>query len=169
MNDSNFGYIYFLQASNNKIKIGFSKTPLTRKKELERQVKEELQFLLIIEGSKYLEKKLLENFRIHKINGEWFKNNQEITNFISANKVQNLSRIELEIGLDISLSMSNNLKKLLKTHNIKMVELAKKLNIPTSTLSTYIKNNKAAYCPFSLKKISKYFNITIDDLLFGVL
>lgn len=76
--------IYFIQNKiTNNIKIGKSNNPLKRLNSLRTACTEELVILKVIEGGIEEEKKLHKMFSDYRIRGEWFRDNEQITNFIN--------------------------------------------------------------------------------------
>ncbi len=65
------------------------------------------------------------------------------------------------------LKIGKNLRKLMKQDQISFQRLSSKLNIPRSTLFGYAQNTYPK-SPKYLKKICNYFNISSDELLFGI-
>lgn len=59
------------------------------------------------------------------------------------------------------------LKKLMKDNNLSTRQLAKKCQLPLSTLSSYMSDVKASYNPAHLECLANYFKVSIDYLLFG--
>lgn len=60
--------------------------------------------------------------------------------------------------------ISNRLKTLRSTHNIKQAELAKTLSVSQSTISGW-ESERYEIDNFNLRKIADYFNVSIDYLL----
>ncbi len=76
--------IYFIQNEVTKnIKIGKSNNPLKRLSSLMTGSAESLILLRVIDGDRAEEKKLHEMFSDYRIRGEWFRDNEQITNFIN--------------------------------------------------------------------------------------
>lgn len=59
---------------------------------------------------------------------------------------------------------SQKLKDLRKQHNLTQAELAKKLNVGTSTIGMYESSIRRPSYEV-LKKIANYFNVTVDYLI----
>lgn len=60
--------------------------------------------------------------------------------------------------------ISNRLKFLRSTHNIKQADLAKILSVSQSTISGW-ESERYEIDNFNLRKIAEYFNVSIDYLL----
>lgn len=58
------------------------------------------------------------------------------------------------------------LEKLLKEHNISARELARQVGIPQSTLNNYL-SGRGPTKPEQILAIAKYFNVSMELLLFG--
>jgi len=76
MHHNNNMYIYIIEAKENKIKIGISKDPEKRLKQLQTGSFDKLKLVYKVEvkkeQSRYLEKKIHHNNNFNRINGEWF-------------------------------------------------------------------------------------------------
>ncbi|UCI23724.1 GIY-YIG nuclease family protein [Mesorhizobium sp. B2-8-5] len=70
-NDDARGYVYFLR-SGDRIKIGFSTTPLERTSNLRTSMPEDYDLCLILKGTRKDEKRLHSRFGSYRRNGEWF-------------------------------------------------------------------------------------------------
>lgn len=75
-------FIYLISNNNNSIKIGHSKNPLKRIKQLQTGNDNKLTLLLVCYADIYLEKRLHKMFLFHKKYGEWFTVSTEQLNFI---------------------------------------------------------------------------------------
>ncbi len=64
-------YVYFVCVGS-RIKIGFSKRPLTRTAEIAQQAAEKFGSVVIVRGSRSDERRLLDRFRAYQSRGEWF-------------------------------------------------------------------------------------------------
>lgn len=77
------GFVYFVQADNGgPIKIGFSESPKDRLAALQVNTPSKLRLLAVIEGTNENESALHKRFQKHKIQGEWFRPDQEIMEFV---------------------------------------------------------------------------------------
>lgn len=74
--------IYFIQAENNTIKIGYSKQPLSRLSELQVGSAHPLKLLAVIPGGPKKEKELHTRLQKYKLNGDWFKPEPEVINLV---------------------------------------------------------------------------------------
>ena len=84
-------YIYFFQSvDTGRIKIGLSKDPKKRMKQL--QTSERLFLLHAIKGTRWLESNLHDRFAHLRIHGEWFEPAQELFDYI-----EQLQGSEIEI------------------------------------------------------------------------
>ncbi|MGV6860992.1 MAG: GIY-YIG nuclease family protein [Putridiphycobacter sp.] len=77
-------HVYFMKnPRNNLIKIGVSIHPNIRKKQLESK-NNKLEILRIIDSGGFeLERELHEKFKQYRMQGEWFKSNEDILSFIN--------------------------------------------------------------------------------------
>jgi hypothetical protein len=73
--------IYFVE-TDGIVKIGFSKDPNTRLKDLETSMPHELNMILLIEGTMEDESAYHKRFEKDHIKGEWFALSYDITEFI---------------------------------------------------------------------------------------
>jgi hypothetical protein len=77
------GWIYFIsEENNNRVKIGYSKDPYKRLKQLQTGNSNKLILLNAIPGSQKEERKWHKLFCHSKINNEWFHLSEEILTFI---------------------------------------------------------------------------------------
>ena len=60
----------------------------------------------------------------------------------------------------------DNLNSLLVSHNMTKADLSRAINIPASTISSWTKNSDGISLT-TLKKISAYFNISLEELING--
>jgi len=83
------GYIYFVQGEfGGGIKIGYSKAPESRLKQLQTSYPDTLKILVLVPGSNKLEKDYHKEFENIKLNGEWFKPEKELLDVIEKLKVK---------------------------------------------------------------------------------
>jgi hypothetical protein len=76
--------VYFLRRkSNGEIKIGTSRNPLKRVKNLEHKIDDNLEVLCIIRGGVNLERQLHERFCEYHVRNEWFFPGKKIIDFIT--------------------------------------------------------------------------------------
>lgn len=68
------------------------------------------------------------------------------------------------MGINEIIKVGNNIKKIRKERNISQKDMAKKLNMPSSTYSNYENNNREPNAA-TLKKIANILNVDINDLL----
>lgn len=78
--------IYFIQAGDSAIKIGFTKNITQRHKELQAGHYEKLKIICDFKGGKALEKKLHKLAKKYRIRGEWF-----ITDVLRDSKIMNIA------------------------------------------------------------------------------
>lgn len=71
------GYVYFL-GNSERIKIGFSVTPLQRTSGLRTMAPIDFEFCLIVKGTRIDEKRLHQRFSAYRKNGEWFVTSRPI-------------------------------------------------------------------------------------------
>jgi hypothetical protein len=69
---NNNTYIYIIKNKNNQIKIGYSKNPFKRLKQLQTANSEKLELLAFFYANKVIEKRLHKMFYFDKKMGEWF-------------------------------------------------------------------------------------------------
>lgn len=65
------------------------------------------------------------------------------------------------------MRLLENLTELLKENNMNRTELAKQIGVAPSTINSWFSRNCENITLSNLIKISKFFNITIDDLVHG--
>lgn len=83
------GFVYFIQGENGgAIKIGFSKNPDSRLRELQTSYPDMLKILCLVPGSYKAEKEYHENFKDIRLNGEWFKPTKELLKEIEELKIK---------------------------------------------------------------------------------
>ena len=70
------------------------------------------------------------------------------------------------MSINIVMKFSNNLNQYLKSNNLSLKELAKRLDVPPSTVHGWV-NGIPPKNILTLKKIAEVFGCTIDDLCFG--
>lgn len=79
------GRVYFLQNPDTKrIRIGYTTRPMSRLREHQGAHDGDLDFLLVIDGTPRLEKKLHEQFKPYRKRGSWYEPSEELLNFITA-------------------------------------------------------------------------------------
>lgn len=77
------GYVYFIQGyCGGAIKIGYSKEPETRLKSLQTGYPDTLRILLLVPGSEKTEQYFHMKFEIYKLQGEWYKPDQVLLDYI---------------------------------------------------------------------------------------
>jgi hypothetical protein len=77
-------YIYFITNEDEKlVKIGFSKNPLGRLKQLETASSSKLKLAKVIKGTRESEVKYHRLFSRYKVRREWFRLSEEILCFIA--------------------------------------------------------------------------------------
>lgn len=78
------GYVYFVQGINGgAIKIGYSDNPETRLKALQTGYPDILKILLLVPGTEKTERYFHNKFAEYRLNGEWFRPEQDILKEIS--------------------------------------------------------------------------------------
>jgi hypothetical protein len=101
------GYIYFA-TYNDRIKIGYSKNPWARIRDLAIAVPE-IKLIKAIQADKISEKILHEEFRHLSIDREWFKFDKEIKKYIEGNLTTcDVSHSSWDILSSASVSVSDN-------------------------------------------------------------
>ena len=76
--------IYYLQQGDSgPIKIGYSAYPFKRMRQLQTANSVSLKLLLIVEGTKGLERRLHRQFSHLRIQSEWFSPSSELMSYIS--------------------------------------------------------------------------------------
>lgn len=68
------------------------------------------------------------------------------------------------MGINEIIKVGNNIKRIRKQKNISQKDMAKKLNMPSSTYSNYENNNREPNAA-TLRKIADILNVDISDLL----
>ena len=85
-------FIYFIEAVGlSRIKIGFSKKPLDRLKQLQTGSPTELSLIATIPGAQELEKELHDRFKASLSSKEWFHLTPDLKKFIDNLKNKNIS------------------------------------------------------------------------------
>ncbi len=79
-------HVYFIKSkTTNNIKIGVSKNPNERKKQIKQIKGDTLEILKIIASGGYaLESKLHRKFSKYRVNGEWFRPSKELLSYIDS-------------------------------------------------------------------------------------
>lgn len=79
-------YVYFIQADNHYIKIGYSAKPMDRMKSMTNSQLQHtsMKLLAITEGGRKLEKELHDRFAGSRYKGEWFNPTEELLQYISS-------------------------------------------------------------------------------------
>ncbi len=83
----------------------------------------------------------------------------------------NLARNVIEIRENFPMKekdifLSQNLKNLMKENNIKLNTLANIIGMNKSTLHNYL-NGSFPQSIMALRKLSQYFNLSVDELIFS--
>lgn len=88
------GFVYFVQGEfGGGIKIGYSKTPESRLKQLQTSYPDTLKILVLVPGNNKDEKTYHRKFEHIKLNGEWFKPEKELLD-----EIENLKTKHGQIG-----------------------------------------------------------------------
>ena len=82
--NTNEGFIYFI-STDKLVKIGYTNNIKQRTSTLKTLSPKPLRLLGVMKGSKYLERKLHNNFIKYIKHGEWFSASTELLKFIEAN------------------------------------------------------------------------------------
>lgn len=80
------GWVYFLQAENGLIKIGYSTDVNGRVETIQSLSPLKVNLLTILKGSRSLEANYHKTFAKHKHHGEWFETNEPLMNLIETIK-----------------------------------------------------------------------------------
>ncbi len=102
-------FVYFIQEKdikNGPIKIGYSKNPEERLKQLQNSNFRKLKLLFKYKAGKEEESKLHKKFEEYRLYGEWFESNSEIMKFI----LEKRSKIKMDFS---SKKVNNFLKEFL--------------------------------------------------------
>jgi transcriptional regulator with XRE-family HTH domain len=67
----------------------------------------------------------------------------------------------------VKSKFGTNLEMLLKTNRVTPRQLAKEISIPYKTIMDWMAANRMPRDPETLKKITQYFNCSLEFLLFG--
>lgn len=81
------GYVYFM-TSGCAVKIGFSRFPYERIKQLRRQGYRPLTLLGTMPSRDGLERELHQRFAAYRISGEWFRPSSELAEFIAVSTAE---------------------------------------------------------------------------------
>jgi len=96
---NNTSYVYFVQnLFTGNIKIGRSMYPETRFKELQTGNDCKLSLMAFCEEYYHKESKLHKQFSNYRLNGEWFKYNENLINLINNIRSANLLKYGKEVG-----------------------------------------------------------------------
>ena len=96
--------IYFMQAGNGPIKIGFSTNIKSRLPEIQRWHPEEIRLLKMVTGRIEGERDIHRLFKEDRIRGEWFKPSEKLMAFINGlqdsyeSKKEKRRRLRLTLG-----------------------------------------------------------------------
>lgn len=83
------GYVYFVQGCcGGAIKIGYSKDPESRLKALQTGYPDTLRILALVPGTEKTEKYYQRKFELYRLNGEWYRPEQEILDKIKEIKTK---------------------------------------------------------------------------------
>jgi DNA-binding XRE family transcriptional regulator len=117
--------VYFIQAKNGPIKIGYTKSVITRLQSLQTSNTEKLIVLGTIKGDAKKEKNIHEKFKHLRISGEWFKSDPELLSFIRKNNTIILEKNKKE------KTYLPKLERIFKTigENIKLARLRRKITM----------------------------------------
>ncbi|MDP3554860.1 GIY-YIG nuclease family protein [Methylocystis sp.] len=74
------GYVYFMFCANH-VKIGFSKNPARRMREMGTARAEDVKILIAAQATQHQERLVQEAMRTHHFRGEWFRADDEIFTF----------------------------------------------------------------------------------------
>ena len=76
-------YIYFVQAGEKgPVKVGLSKNPMSRVKQLQTSNPHTLKLLGIIPGDRETEEMIHDKFEDHRLEGEWFEPTNELIDIV---------------------------------------------------------------------------------------
>lgn len=78
------GYVYFVGGATGDVKIGYSRNPWARIKELQTANPEKLSVVATIRTTEVSERRVPELFERERVNGEWFKRSPVIVKAIKA-------------------------------------------------------------------------------------
>ena len=67
----------------------------------------------------------------------------------------------------VKSKFGTNLESLLRANRVSPRQLAKEIDVPYKTLMDWIAANRMPRDPITLKKITNYFNCSLEFLLFG--
>jgi hypothetical protein len=96
-------FIYFIEAVGlSRIKIGFSKKPIERLKQLQTGSPIELSLIATIPGALELEKELHDRFKASLSSREWFHLTSELKNFIISGSTNGWLRLPVNRALSMS-------------------------------------------------------------------
>lgn len=90
---------------------------------------------------------------------------------VNKNMIVDISYLSPALGRFIrsmkDLVFPKMLAELMKEKKLTVRSLSKECGVPASTLQSYLSGKKAAYAPDHLLKISEFFSVTLDYLLYG--
>lgn len=89
------GFVYAIaDQSGDKLKIGYSKNPNRRLKQLATGSSDRLYILTMFHGDKFLEKLIHRKFKKVRHNGEWMKVSQELLDYINNKSEYNYTELD---------------------------------------------------------------------------
>jgi predicted nucleic acid-binding Zn ribbon protein len=86
------GSVYFIQAGNGAIKIGFSKDIEARLADLQVASPVQLRLLGTMNGTKETEKNIQDTFADLRLRGEWFEPARDLLDFLAGHIAKNAKR-----------------------------------------------------------------------------
>lgn len=164
--------IYFIQSSDNFIKIGYSANPAKRLASLQTSAAEPLILLGTVTGGRDKEEVLHDRFSHLRISGEWFRPDQELLDYIEHSK-EDLSEEEgspySDRAIDIVSILGKNIKLARLRRHMTMQQLADRMgtgvravyNIERGTPAMSLANYVQALICLGLER--EIENIAHDD------
>lgn len=154
-NKEEVGMIYFMQAGNNAIKIGWTNDKVEeRLSSLQTAHYEELRILYFFKGSLTTERKLHFWGRKYHIRGEWF-NNKILENKKIMEMINKREKIQIEPESKIERHTLKKLRTLRKTNGLMgMKELANKIGVTVRTIYRWESGESMPQRHFNEKLIS---------------
>lgn len=128
--------VYFIwDSKTNEVKIGCSKNPYSRRKELQRGNAGELFIVALMPGDRAVESEYHGRFAEHRVRGEWFRLEGSLKDYIAENRLDSIAipdKPPSEGGLCHLITV-----RLKPSENAELVARAKKHGM---TVSKYIRH-----------------------------
>lgn len=160
--------VYFiLNVDKDLIKIGYSFKVAERLKQLSKQSEESLTLLGVMSGDHNAEQELHTLFDENRVNGEWFRSNNELLHFIDKNAItlDELNEEVIKEGVIKGSGLQSRVKILAQEQGYKTPEaLSKPLGLTRSTIYNVWTGDIANRKISTLFLIADVLNVPMDQL-----